>query len=262
MKKNAVINGRYSGVSLYDLLKDMGMGVDAENIEIMNFKDPKVVVPLSEAEERSYEIMIGVETALEDPMPDKRGSFIFKNGTEYMNDIKVINVTAKKGQWDHFAEPYEEYLDYELKVSGSAVKGGSRTYTLEELERIGGQYANKDSYAADEGKADYQGVLLEHIVEENLEDDLKRPGSIHIISSDGYQVDLPVNNAFEEIASRYQMNEERPAILAYSRNGIPLVPGKKSEGYKKNNQYGPLRLIVENQTSKWVPSVKEIILNE
>ena len=262
MKDIAVINGRYSGVSLYDLLKEMGIGVDAGEIQVTNFKDETVTIPVSEAEERSYEIMIGVETALEEPMPDKRGSFLFKNGSDYMNDIKVIKVTAKDGQWDHFAKGYEDYLDYELKVSGSAVEGGSRTYTLEELERIGGQYTNKDSYAADEGKADYQGVLLEWIVEDNLKSDLKRPGSIKVISTSGYEVDLPVNNAYEDIDSRYQMNEERPAILAYSRNGMPLVPGKKSEGYKKNNQYGPLRLVVENQTSKWVPSVKEIVLNK
>ena len=99
-------------------------------------------------------------------------------------------------------------------------------------------------------------------MKDNLKDGNKRPGSIHIISKNGRSVDLPVNNAYENIASRYQMNEERPAILAYSRNGVPLVPGKNSDGYKKNNHRGPVRLIVENQTSKWVPSVKEIILNK
>ena len=262
MKKHAVINGRYSGVSLYDLLKDMGLGVDADTIEITNFKDETVTMPISEAEERSYEIMIGVETALGKPMPDKRGDFVFKNGSEYLNDIKVIKVTAKEGQWDHFTKPYDEYLDYKLKVSGTAVKGGSRVYTLKDLERIGGQYTNKDSYAADEGKANYHGVLLEYILEDSLKEGIKRPGSIHVVSKGGEPVDLPVNNAYEDIASRYQMNEERPAILAYSRNGVPMVPGKTSEGYKKGNQYGPLRLIVENQTTKWVPCVKEIILNK
>lgn len=262
MEDIAVINGRYSGVSLYDLLKEMGIGVDADTIEIYNFKDDKVTIPVEYAEEKSYEIMIAFETALGEQMPEKRGSFAFKNGSEYLDDIRCINVTAKEGQWDHFAEGYEDYLDYEIKVSGSAVEGGSRTYTLKELERIGGQYTDKDSYAADEGKANYQGVLLEKIVEDNLKDDIKRPGAIYVISEDGYRVDLPVNNAFENIASRYQMNEERPAILAYSRNGLPMVPGKKSEGYVKGNQYGPLRLIVENQTSKWVSSVKEIVLKK
>ena len=109
MKNIAVINGRYSGVSLYDLLKEMGIGIDAADIEVTNFKDETVTIPVSEAEERSYEIMIGVETALGEPMPDKRGSFLFKNGSDYINDIKVINITAKGGQWDHFAKGYEDF---------------------------------------------------------------------------------------------------------------------------------------------------------
>ena len=60
----------------------------------------------------------------------------------------------------------------------------------------------------------------------------------------------------------YQPNEKRYAILAYSKDGAPLVKRKDSEGYVKDNQGGPIKVIIESQTSKWVNSVQEIIINK
>ena len=37
---------------------------------------------------------------------------------------------------------------------------------------------------------------------------------------------------------------------------------EKSYGYSGGNAFGPVRLVVENQTSKWVKSVNKIILGE
>ena len=49
-------------------------------------------------------------------------------------------------------------------------------------------------------------------------------------------------------------------ILGYAIKGYPLVPDASSPGYAGTNQYGPLRLIVEENNSRWTKNVDCIVV--
>lgn len=178
--------------------------------------------------------------------------------TDSVDSITEIKVGVKKGQWTHDKAPFDKYGKTTLKVSGSGVKE-NREYTLAELEK---KQSVRDSFGASNGISGYQGVILRDLIKENLKDGLSRPGSITVIGKDGYSTSLDVDDVMNGVESKYQQGEKRDVIIAYSVNVSPLVADKKADGFNGENGFGPMRLVVENQVSKWVKSVREIKIGE
>ena len=167
-----------------------------------------------------------------------------------------VTVDDTKGQWDHFTGPYSSHLSDELKVYGPAVKG-EKVYTLSEIEKLS-EYTVTDSFGASNGVNAYRGIRLRDIINENLKDPSARPSRITILSDDGYEAELNVDDVANGIESRYQSGQRRDVIIAYAVNGKPLVHGKNDAGFEGENGSGPLQLIAENQISKWVEHVAAI----
>jgi hypothetical protein len=249
-------SGDYMGVSLLGLLENLGLSVDASKITVSN-GEKQVTFTVDELQDAKKETILA--TRISAAAIDKEQGPVVLKGLQNLNHVTSITVGIKKGQWTHDNKEYQTYLDTTLKVSGSQAKG-TRTYTLKQVENLGETYTVKDYFAAGGGGNSYQGVILRKLVMDNLKNGLKMPDKITIIGKDGYEVELAVKDVLYGVESTYQPGETRDIILAYSIDGTPLVSSKKSQGYTGENAFGPLRLIVENQTAKWVKNVTEIRL--
>lgn len=246
----------YGGVSLVKLLDGLGLTVDASSVVVTGENSQ---VELSLKTLRASETPTILATRISDrPITDQTGPVALR-GVKNLNGVLSITVKAKPGLWTHVKAPYDRYLDNTLKITGSQARA-TKTYTLKQLESLGSAYTLKDHFAAGGGGASYQGVLLRKLVLDNLKNGLNAPTKITIIGKDGYEVALSVEDVMSGVESNYQPGQTRDIILAYSINGAPMVPGKGSDGYQGDNAFGPLRLVVENQTAKWVKSVAEIRL--
>ncbi|MDD4201004.1 MAG: molybdopterin-dependent oxidoreductase [Eubacteriales bacterium] len=171
----------------------------------------------------------------------------------------TVKVDLESGIWDHKAKPYDRYLDSKLKITGSEAK--AVTYTLKDIEEMQ-DITVADSFGASCGVFGFRGVTLKDLVMDNLADGVDRPSRITVIGQDGYQTEVDVNDMLNGVDSRYQNGEKRDIIIAYAMNGSPLVKNKKSEGFTGENGFGPFRLVVENQTTRWVKNAVEIRIGE
>lgn len=255
----SVTRAGYRGVSLYRLLEHYGIEIDAKTIVVKNAEN-KVEIPLSEAKKNADKLLVISRTAKGKALSSKEGPLALRS-SENLAGIESIELKTNAGQWNHSKGVYTKYLDQKIKISGTAVKK-TRTYMVDEIENLGQSYTVRDTFAAGRGKAGYQGIILMKLIKDNLKDGIKKPGSIFVKGCNGYAVQLTVSDVMKKIESKYQPNEKRYAILAYSKDGAPLVKRKDSEGYVKDNQGGPIKVIIESQTSKWVNSVQEIIINK
>lgn len=170
------------------------------------------------------------------------------------NNQVVVDDT--QGIWDHFSEPYSSHLSDELKIYGPAVKS-EKVYTLSEIEKMS-EYTVTDSFGASSGVNAYRGIRLRDIINDNLKNLSKKPSRITVISDDGYEAEINVEDVLNGIDSRYQSGQHRDVILAYAINGKPLVHGKDDAGFEGDNGFGPLQLIAENQISMWAKHVAAI----
>lgn len=249
-------SGDFMGVRLLGLLQELGLAVDASKITLSNGKE-QVVLTLEELKKNKNETILATRRSGV-AMNRKQGPVALR-GSQNLDNVTSVIVDIEPGQWIHTGNTYQDYLDTTITISGSQAKA-TRTYTLKQVEELGGPYTVKEHFAAGGGGNAYQGAILRKLIADNLKSGIKIPKRISVIGKDGYAVDLSVADVFSGVESNYQPGETRDIILAYSIDGTPLVPFKTSKGYTGNNAFGPLRLIVENQTAKWVKNVAEIRL--
>ena len=245
-----VTDGDRMGISLAGVLEDLGLSVDADKATVTGVQEKTYT--LSQLEKNRDKLIL---ITRENGRTPEKGGPVKTDSVECITEIKV---GVKKGQWTHDKAPFDKYSKTILKVSGSGVKK-TREYTLAELEK---KQSVKDSFGASNGISGYQGVILRALVKENLKDGIDKPGSITVTGKDGYSTTLDVNDVMNGIESKYQQGEKRDVIIAYSVNGAPRVADEKADGFNGENGFGPMRLVVENQVSKWVKSVKEIRIGE
>lgn len=151
----------------------------------------------------------------------------------------------------HEASPYEKYGANTLTIKGDGVSKES-TFTVAELEKMteGMVDAKYTMMTLVEPHTDqYQGISLPYLLKQA---GIKREAkSIKLICSDG----VTMNFTAEELLKEDYVNEvnstKLKVILAFGKNGTPLVPSKTSAGYTATvgNDGGPLRLMV-GQTAK------------
>ncbi len=187
-----------------------------------------------------------------------------KNYMRCLSQIKEIEVTASDESWKHDRAPYDQYLDTtRIKITGSEVKE-PRIFTLRQLEAMTDGII-RDSFASSGGDGNYEGVILRYLLDQvELKDGIDKPSKIKAYAGPEFSSELSVEDVYKEIDSNYQPGEKRDVILAYAKDGYPLVPNKEDEGFIESteNHSGPVRVIVENSINQWVKYVDEIILGD
>ncbi|MDO4545918.1 MAG: hypothetical protein Q4C25_07150 [Bacillota bacterium] len=246
-----VTDGTQMGISLAGLLEEIGLTVDADDVTVKGESEATYTYEQLQKDRDGIFLV-----TRENGQPPETGGPV-KLGD--VNNVSMITVGIKDGQWTHSQKPYSKFLNSKLKISGSEA-AETRKYTLQELEDY--EYTVKDSFGSSKGVDGYQGVILRELIKDNLKEGVERPSKITVIGRDGYKTELSVDDVFNGIDSKYQQGEHRDVILAYSLNGEPLVRNENSDGFNGENGHGPLKLIVENQISKWVKNVKEIRIGE
>lgn len=180
------------------------------------------------------------------------------NGYVYQRDSGQLiddSQPDQGGDWTHKGSQ----ADFRLVISGTEADG-VHELSLAELEAD--QRSLRQYYAASGGRFAFEGLPLNLLVKEYLAPGLASPTQIKIKAADGMVKTVNVDTVYQGVKSFYQPGQHRDVLLAWAVDGSPLVPDKSSAGYDGTNEFGPLRLVVENTISLWVKNVTEIVLGE
>jgi DMSO/TMAO reductase YedYZ molybdopterin-dependent catalytic subunit len=179
------------------------------------------------------------------------------NNSKSVSQVVEIVVEAAEGDsWKHDFGVYTQYLDWPvLRITGSQVKE-PRTFSLAQVEALN-EYILRDLYMGD---SEWEGVTLWNIIKDvvGLADGVTTPSSIRVYSGPSYNQLQNTNQIVNGVLN--SQGETKEIILGYAVNGYPLVPHASSDGYVNNNEYGPLRLIVEENISMWTKWVDCIVV--
>jgi|GEM_PF-390579 len=171
------------------------------------------------------------------------------NASKTVASVKEIIVEAAAGDsWKHDHGAYTGYQDQAvLRVTGSQIKT-PRTFNLRQLEAMN-QYIIRDIYNSE---TPVEGIILRNLIKDvvGLQDGVSEPSSIRVFSGAGFNQIANTNQVLNGVVNSKGLTKE--IILGYGVNGYPLVPQTDSNGYVNNNQFGPVRLIVEENTSMWI----------
>lgn len=181
------------------------------------------------------------------------------NSSKCISNIKEIVIEGVEGDsWKHDHGLYTDYEDQPvLRVTGSQIKE-PKTFTLKELEDLNEQIV-RSTYTGD-GIAEFEGVILWDLIKDvvGLKDGIDNP-NIRIFSGQGYNQILQNMDQVKNGVKNSQ-GEIKDIILSYAKDGYPLVPTADSAGYDNNNQFGPVRLIIEENKSMWIKSTDCIVV--
>jgi len=173
---------------------------------------------------------------------------------------------ASAGDWEHDHAPYDSYANWTVNITGPGVTEDT-TYTvtqIEDMTNVTRWYTiRRTSSSAYE--AQLKGVRMQDLLynETGLNANASK---ITVYADDGWSRDFTMD---EVNKSNYQ-NEigwtNLSMILAWGKNGYPLVHNSSSPGYIGDawNDGGPLRLIVgqsysnESNAGKCVKHVTDI----
>lgn len=169
----------------------------------------------------------------------------------------------------HDQQPYDQYSKDMLLISGEGIKK-SKKFTKKELEnmeagKINEVYTMQTLVEPHNGQ--YAGISLNYLLEKviGLKEDAK---SVKIVCADGISMTFSLG----EIQKQDYMNgvddSKLPVILAYGKDGYPLVPRQTDQGYteKAGNDGGPIRLMIgqtvknERNSPKCLRNVTEIVV--
>lgn len=169
----------------------------------------------------------------------------------------------------HEASPYEKYGTNTLTIKGDGVSKET-TFTVAELEKMteGRVDAKYTMMTLVEPHTDqYQGISVAYLLKEaGLKSEAK---SVKISCSDGVMMNFTVEELLKQDYVNEVDNAKLNVILAFSKNGTPMVPSKSSAGYTAavGNDGGPLRLMIgqkakgERNSPKCLQNVSAIEVN-
>ena len=167
---------------------------------------------------------------------------------------------------NHSSNPYSQYAEQKLTVSGDGLTKPS-DYTVKEIEDMEegfytGTYTMRTLVEPHTNK--YTGIRLDYLLK--LAGITNEAKSATITAFDGVSMTFEI----EELTSLNYINEnggkQLPVIIGFSKDSIPLVPGKVSMGYDKevDNSGGPMRLVIgqtvsgERNSPKWLQNIATI----
>jgi sugar lactone lactonase YvrE len=179
------------------------------------------------------------------------------NSSKSVGRVVEIIVNAAAGDsWKHDYGDYTRYLDLPvLRVTGSQVRE-PRTFSLRQLEALD-QHIVRDLYM---GGTEVEGIILWKIIKDvvGLADGVTIPSSIRVFAGANYNQLQNTSQVLNGVVNSQGLTKD--IILGYAINGYPLVPHSSSPGYVNNNEYGPLRLIVEENISMWTKWVDCVVV--
>ena len=179
------------------------------------------------------------------------------NRGKSVKSVTEIVVSAVAGDsWKHDHGIYTQYLDLPvLRVTGSQV-AEPRTFSLRQLEALD-EHIIRDLYM---GETEVEGIILWNLIKDvvGLAGGVTTPSSIRVYSGPGYNQIQNASHVMDGVVNSQGLTKE--IILGYAIKGYPLVPDASSPGYVGTNQYGPLRLIVEENNSLWTKNVDCIVV--
>ena len=161
----------------------------------------------------------------------------------------------QSGDWTHKGDQE----GFRLIISGTEANG-IHELSLTELEAD--QRRARQYFAASRGRYAFEGLPLSALVSDYLVPGRDTPSQIKIKASDGMVKTISPDTVMKGVDSFYQPGQHRDVLLAWAVDGSPLVPDDTSAGYDGTNEFGPLRLVVENTISLWIKNVTEIVLGE
>ncbi len=181
------------------------------------------------------------------------------NRGKSVKNVTEIIVNASAGDsWKHDYGVYTQYLDLPvLRVTGSQVKE-PRTFSLRQLQALD-EHIIRDIYM---GETEVEGIIMWKLIKDvvGLADGVTIPSSIRVFDGPQYNQLHNVSQVMNGVVNSQGLTKE--IILGYAINGYPLVPHAHSPGYVYNNEYGPLRVIVEENISMWTKWVDCIVVGE
>ncbi len=179
------------------------------------------------------------------------------NKGKSVGSVVEIVVDAVAGDsWKHDHGLYTQYLDLPmLRVTGSQV-AEPRTFTLRQLQALD-EHILRDIYMGD---TEVEGIIVWNLIKDvvGLADGVTTPSGVRVYSGPGYNQIQETGEIMNGVLNSLGLTKE--IILGYAIKGHPLVPDASSPGYVGTNQYGPLRLIVEENNSRWTKNVDCIVV--
>ncbi len=166
----------------------------------------------------------------------------------------------------HSSEPYSQYASSVLTITADGFPDPviMNIRQLEAMEEsiYTGRYTMRTLVEPHVGT--YTGIRFSSLMEKaGIPDDAK---SVVIRAADGISMTFAVDALIFENYINESGDSGLPVILAFAKDGIPLVPDRNAEGYiiARDNGGGPLRLIVgqtfngERNSPKWIQNVTAI----
>lgn len=269
----------FRGLQLHELLRqEVGFLASATGITFVSASGEEVTLPLEEMIDAHKKALLAFGKNARPLVPDAESpgfqeearniggplSFLLlqeKAGEfstlQFVKQIEEIIITGEEmTSWKHEHGIYQQYLDKPvLRITGSEVKE-PRTFNLRQIQNLD-PYIIQDLYM---GNTEVEGVILWHLIHQvvGLKEGVQVPSSIRVYAGPNYN-QLPNTEQIMDGVINSQ-GERKQIILGYARDGYPLVPHSHSDGYINNNEYGPLRLIVEENISMWTKWVDCIVV--
>lgn len=178
------------------------------------------------------------------------------SGKSVSNVVEIVVEADAEDSWKHNYGAYTQYQDEPvLRVTGSQVKE-PRTFTLRQLQELN-EHIIRDTY---NGETEVEGIILWDLIKDvvGLADGVVEPSSIRVFDGPNYNQLQTTSQVINGVKN--SQGETKEIILGYAMNGYPLVPHAYSDGYVNNNEYGPLRVIVEENIAMWTKWVDCIVV--
>ena len=275
----------YRGINLYNLLTSdkLGLKLETERIEVSAQNGSAASFTLDELQSPELKVMLAygkngkplVSSAEDQGYAEIAANsggplYLVVNGDaeRCLCQVAQVEVIAKAtGSWKHDREaPYASFLDTTfLRICGSAL-GQPAVYSLRELEAMEAGIV-REYLAASEVRGYYEGLNLKYLLQTAGIDDLPAKITVCSPNADGsvFAKQLSVDDVWSGISSTTQNGAIKPVVLAYAKDGYPLVNSREPEdGYaaEADNGYGPLRLIVENAKPLCVKYVAGVVVGD
>ncbi|NLK52470.1 MAG: hypothetical protein GX295_08515 [Syntrophomonadaceae bacterium] len=275
----------YRGIKLYSLLTSdrLGLKMETERIEVLSQDGSTASFTLDELQSSELNVMLAYGKNNKPLVPSEQHEgydaiaansggplclVVNNDAQRCLSQVTQVKVIAKATEsWQHDREaPYDSYLDTTfLRICGSALEQPV-VYSLRELEAMH-EGIVREYLAASEVMGYYEGLKLKYLLQ--TAGIISAPTKITVCcpEADGtvFARQLLVDDVWSGISSTTQNGAIKPVVLAYAKDGYPLVNRLDPEaGYVEtvDNNYGPLRLVVENSKPLCVKYVAGIVVGE
>ncbi|MCL1816386.1 MAG: S-layer homology domain-containing protein [Clostridiales bacterium] len=271
----------YRGLDLAALLndKDIGASVLMEEITVKNSLGEQTTLTLADLTTKKAILAYGIAKT-DDPadgkplVPTSASSgyaaaylnsggplrLIFAGGTEAqcISNVSEIEIKASTlNAWKHTSGNFLQYATFELAISGQNL-AHNMIFSVAELEAMDNIIVS-DAYQMG-GSTWIQGIDLYKLLQNiGFAGDLDS-SAFTANSVDNYPISFNASDLKNGVNGK-------PILIAFgqgtnSSNGLPLVPEISSPGYDPNvgNAYGPLRLVVHDNTGWCVKYLNSIVV--